>query len=76
MANGEELDDTKITVAYNHHPLNRFVKVTNMKTGASVQAKVSDTGGFERHNRIIDLSVATKEAIGCTDLCEVGVVKL
>lgn len=73
MANGESLDDSVLTVAFNHAPLNHFVDVTNMVNGRSVKAKVTDRGGFERHGRIIDLSVATKEAIDCTDLCRVEI---
>lgn len=73
MANGEVLDDTKLTVAFNRAKLNRFVRVTNKATGESVVAKVSDTGGFERHGKIIDLSVATKDAINCPSTCNVTV---
>lgn len=73
MANGEPLDDTKLTVAFNKAPLNHFIDVNNMANGKSVKVKVTDRGGFERHGRIIDLSVATKEAIGCTDLCKVEI---
>lgn len=74
MRNGEPLDDTRLTVAYNDAPINSFVKVTNLKTGASVRAKVTDTGGFKRHNKIIDLTPATRDAIGCGSECEVEVV--
>ena len=75
MANGEILDDNALTVAYNRAPLNSTVKVTNIDNGKSIYAKVTDTGGFERHGRIIDLTVGTKEAIGCNDLCNVEVEK-
>jgi rare lipoprotein A (peptidoglycan hydrolase) len=71
MANGEPLDDSKLTVAYNHAPLNTTITITNIVTNKSVTARVTDTGGFERHGRIIDLSVATKQAIDCPDLCDV-----
>jgi rare lipoprotein A (peptidoglycan hydrolase) len=71
MANGEVLDDTKLTVAYNHAPLNSTITITNTKTNKSVVARVTDRGGFERHGKIIDLSVATKQAIGCGDVCNV-----
>ena len=62
MANGEQLDDSKLTVAYNRAPLNSNVEVKNVKTGAVVVARVTDRGGFERHGKIIDLSVATTTA--------------
>lgn len=73
MANGEPLDDSKITVAYNRAPLNSYVTVTNILTMQSVRAKVTDRGGFERHGKLIDLSVATKNAIGCGSTCPVKV---
>jgi len=73
MANGQALDDSGLTVAFNRAKLNTFVTVTNLKTGQSVRAKVSDTGGFERHGRIIDLTMATRDAIGCGHLCKVRV---
>lgn len=73
MANGEPLDDSKLTVAYNRAPLNSYLTITNLNTGASVVARVTDTGGFERHGRIVDLSVATKVSLGCGDLCKVEV---
>lgn len=73
MANGEKLDDSLITVAYNDAPLNSMVQITNLRTGAQVTAKVTDRGGFKRHGKIIDLSVATKNALGCGDVCKVEV---
>lgn len=74
MANGEKLDDTKLTVAFNRAPLNSYVLIQNVGTGAVVTAKVTDTGGYERHGKIIDLSVATRDALGCDDVCMVQVI--
>ena len=73
MSNGEPLDDSRLTVAFNRAPKNTFVVVTNLKTGQSIQAKVTDRGGFERKGRIIDLTIATRDAIGCGHLCKVRV---
>ena len=73
MANGQVLDDSRLTVAFNRAKLNTFVTVTNSKIGQSVRAKVTDRGGFERLGRIIDLTVATRDAIGCGHLCKVRV---
>lgn len=75
MANGEPLDDSKVTVAYNRAPLNSYVTVTNRDNGKSVTAKVTDTGGFENVSipKIVDLSVATKEALECASTCRVEV---
>jgi len=76
MHNGEVLDDTKLTVAFNWLPLNSMVRVTNRDTGIHINAKVTDTGGFNRLGRIIDLGLATKIAINCRDLCQVKVEKI
>jgi len=56
--------------------LESWVKVTNFDTGDTTYARVTDTGGFNRLGRIIDLSPAVKDAINCTDLCKVKVEKL
>ena len=76
MHNGEVLDDTKLTVAFNWLPLNSMIKVTNIDTGNHINAKVADTGGFNRLGRIVDLGLAVKEAIGCNHLCQVKVEKI
>ena len=74
MANGEPLDDSRLTVAYNKAPLGSVVKVRNIKSDIQVEAIVTDRGGFERYGKIIDLSLATKEALMCGDVCEVEVI--
>lgn len=61
MRNGEKLDDSKATIAFNKLPMNTMVKITNTDNGKSIVAKVTDTGGFERHNRIADLTPAVYE---------------
>lgn len=73
MANSEPLDDTKLTVAFNRAKLGSHVKITNAKNGKSVTATVTDRGGFEKHGRIIDLTIATRDAIECSHLCKVEV---
>lgn len=75
MANGQPLDDSRLTVAFNRAPLGTMVKITNVQTGASVIAETTDRGGFEKLPvpKIVDLSVATKEAIGCSDICQVEI---
>lgn len=75
MANGEPLDDTKQTVSYNWAPLNSFVTIKNVKTGAIVTAKVTDRGGYEKYGRVIDLTIATRDAIGCGSTCDVEVTQ-
>lgn len=73
MANGEPLDDSRLTVAFNHAKLGAIVQVSNQKTGKVVSAEVTDRGGFERHGKIIDLTIATRDAIGCGPVCDVEV---
>lgn len=55
MANGETLDDDRATIAFNWLPMNTRVRITNTDNGKSIEAIVTDTGGFNRLNRIADL---------------------
>ena len=73
MSNGEPFIEEAITIAYNRVPLGTFVRVTNLQTNDSIVAEVTDTGGFEELGRIADLSLGTKKAINCSDLCEVEI---
>lgn len=80
MANGQPLDDSALTLALTpeivneHKLLNDMVTIQNVKTGSTVKARVTDTGGFGRLGRVADLSVATRDALKCTSLCEVKIV--
>lgn len=56
MANGEELKDDRATIAFNWLPLNTRVKITNTDNGKSIEAVITDTGGFNKLNRIADLT--------------------
>lgn len=76
MANGQRYNENARTVAFNRLPLGSMVKVTNLANGESVEAEVTDTGGFESLGRIIDLSKGVKELLNCTDLCEVSVAEI
>lgn len=73
MANGEPLDDSRLTLAFNHAPMNTSVEVCNLSTGDCVNATVTDTGGFGRLGRVADLTIATRDAINCPNLCQVSV---
>lgn len=83
MANGEQLDDRRATLALPCHfsagrcmldlPLNTRVMVLNVSTGKAIAATVTDTGGFAKYGRIADLSLATAQAIGCQGLCQVKI---
>lgn len=58
MANGERFDETKMTLAFNHLPMNTVVRVTNLDNGKTIIARVTDRGGFEKYGRLADLSLA------------------
>lgn len=77
MANGEPLDDARPTIAFNQLPMNTKVLVTNLDTGKSVEATVTDTGGFNRLGRIADLTPAVANALGTkTDVTNVEIKPL
>ncbi len=70
MANGQVLDDSALTMAIGAH-LKHLVgyqaKVTNLANGQSVVVRITDTGGFYQDkygNRVADLTIGTKQAIG------------
>lgn len=77
MANGEKLDDNKMTIAFNWLPMNTKVKITNLDNGKSVVAVVTDTGGFNKYHRIADLTPAVAVALGTrTDVTNVRIEAL
>lgn len=63
MANGQPLDDNALTVAFNDAPLGTIVKITNTHNGNEVTARVTDTGGFKRHGRIVDVTPAVAHTL-------------
>ena len=77
MANGETFKDENLTVALlpsDYKQLkNKKVLIINNDNYHSVEAKVTDTGGFGKYNRVADLSKGTKEALKCRDLCNVTI---
>ncbi len=70
MANGQTLDDNALTMAIGanlKHLVGRQARVTSLATGKSVNVRITDTGGFYQAkygNRVADLTIATKTAIG------------
>jgi rare lipoprotein A (peptidoglycan hydrolase) len=70
MANGQPLDDSALTMAIGadkKHLVGRLAKVTNLATGQAATVRITDTGGFYQAkygNRVADLTIATKQAIG------------
>lgn len=70
MANGQVLDDHALTMAIGadkKHLVGYNARVTNLVNGKSVIVRITDTGGFYKDkygNRVADLTIGTKEAIG------------
>jgi uncharacterized protein YabE (DUF348 family) len=62
-ANGEILDKTSLTAAHLSLPFGTRVKVINLYNGKSCIVRINDRGPFGC-SHIIDLSVASKNAIG------------
>lgn len=71
-ASGERLNPMAFTVAHKYLPFGTIVKITNLKNGKIVKARVNDRGPFVKH-RIIDLSKATAKAV---DLKGTSLVKV
>lgn len=67
-ASGEKFDENAMTLAIpaewrNEIPMGTKVRVTNLDNGIAVIARVNDTGGFLKYNRIADLSLGLYQAI-------------
>lgn len=62
-ASGERFDPAKMTAAHRTLPLGSRVRVTNVRTGASVVVRINDRGPFHG-GRVIDLSHAAARQIG------------
>lgn len=62
-ASGERLCDKAMTVAHKTYAFGTVVKVTCLKTGKSVTAKVNDRGPYIK-GRIVDLSQAAAKELG------------
>jgi rare lipoprotein A len=67
-ASGEPFDENAMTLAIPAEwraeiPMGTMVRVTNLDNGKSQIAKVNDTGGFLKYNRIADLSLALAQAL-------------
>lgn len=67
-ASGERYDQHGMTVAHKWLPLGMPVTVTNVETGKSVEARVTDRGAFEdKYQRGLDVSFAIAQEIGIYD---------
>lgn len=67
-ASGEIYDQHAMTVAHKWLPLGMPVTVTNLETGKSVEARVTDRGAFEdKYHRGLDVSYAIAKELGIYD---------
>ena len=55
-ASGEKFNQHALTAASNVHKLGSLLKITNKANGKSVVVRVTDTGGFGKYGRTLDLS--------------------
>jgi len=62
-ANGEVYNQFGMTAAHKTLPFGARVRVTNLKTGQSIQVRINDRGPHAR-GRIIDLSYAAARRVG------------
>jgi len=69
-ANGEYARASGFTAAHKSLPFGTRVRVTNNRNGRSVIVRINDRGPFIR-GRIIDLTPAGANAIGCSGLAPV-----
>lgn len=63
-ASGERFNQNALTAAHRTLPFGAKVKVTNVNNGKSVTVRINDRGPYHG-GRIIDLSKAANQAIGC-----------
>lgn len=72
-ASGERFNQNALTAASNVHKLGSLLKVTNKANGKSVVVRVTDTGGFGKYGRTLDLS---KGAFSKIANLSIGVAKV
>ena len=64
-ASGEIFNNRKLTAAHRTLPFGTVIEVTNLRTGKSVEVRISDRGPFHS-SRALDLSKAAFDSIGNT----------
>lgn len=77
-ASGEVFNQNALTAASNTHALGSMLKVINPANGKSVVVKVTDTGGFSKYGRTLDLSKGafSKIASPSKGVIKVNIVRL
>jgi len=71
-ANGERLDAVHATAAHRSLPLDSLVRVTNLRNGRSVIAKINDRGPVS-HSLVIDVSPRVAEEL---DMMRSGIAQV
>lgn len=74
-ANGERFDTYEFTAAHKTLPFGTLLKVTNLENNLYTVVRVNDRGPYIR-GRIIDLSKASKEAIGMGGTAQVKIEQI
>jgi rare lipoprotein A len=62
-ANGDSFNQAELTAAHKTFPLGSKARVTNLKSGKTVEVEITDRGPFAE-GRIIDLSKEAAEKLG------------
>jgi rare lipoprotein A len=62
-ANGEIFDMDSISAAHPTLPIPSYVRVTNLRNGRSIVARVNDRGPYHE-NRVVDVSLHTAKLLG------------
>lgn len=65
-AAGERFDMTDFTAAHRTLPFGTVVRVTNLRNGKTVKARINDRGPHVK-GRVIDLSLAAAHSLGIRD---------
>ena len=67
MKSGKKFDENALTVAVRPTDWKSLrgkkLRVTNPETGKSVDVEVTDTGGFKKYGRVLDLSLGAFKRI-------------
>ena len=63
-ASGAIFNPKELTAAHNRLPMGTIVEVRSIDTGKSVVVKITDTGGFRKYGRIIDVSEKAASIMG------------
>lgn len=74
-ANGERMNAGGMTAAHKYLPFGTVVRVTDQRTGKSVQVRINDRGPFVR-GRIIDLTRAAAQRLGLRGIGKVCIAKV